>query len=162
MPYRMHSEYLRKLYLDNDLAEGRYKVDGKSVSIGEHPPSHYLRRHGQDHVAPWRSVYKWHALADTDVTFVLTEVGTMRIIRIQNPAIRTAAIGLRRGARPTCIAIPTHGSRRHQFMKGPGGPRGWAGSRNGRGLPVAPPEIGTPGGPYAPKCAAPGTYVHEK
>lgn len=28
MPYRMHSEYLRQLYLGNDLAEGRLWVGG--------------------------------------------------------------------------------------------------------------------------------------
>jgi polyhydroxyalkanoate synthase len=27
MPYRMHSEYLRSLFLNNDLAEGRFKVN---------------------------------------------------------------------------------------------------------------------------------------
>ena len=35
MPYRMHSEYLRSLYLRNDLAEGMFFVDGKPVSVGE-------------------------------------------------------------------------------------------------------------------------------
>ena len=28
MPYRMHSEYLRRLFLDNDLAEGRFTAGG--------------------------------------------------------------------------------------------------------------------------------------
>jgi len=31
MPYRMHSEYLRKL-LANDLAEGRYEVGDRPVA----------------------------------------------------------------------------------------------------------------------------------
>ena len=33
MPYRMHSEYLRHLFLDNDLAEGRYVVDGAPIAL---------------------------------------------------------------------------------------------------------------------------------
>jgi polyhydroxyalkanoate synthase len=33
MPYRMHSEYLRKLFLDNDLAEERFTVAGKPVAL---------------------------------------------------------------------------------------------------------------------------------
>ena len=32
MPYRMHSEYLRSLFLRNDLAEGRYRVDGRRTA----------------------------------------------------------------------------------------------------------------------------------
>ena len=31
MPYRMHSEYLRRLYLGNDLTAGRYLVDGRPI-----------------------------------------------------------------------------------------------------------------------------------
>ena len=33
MPYRMHSEYLRRLFLDNDLAEGRFMVGGKPIAL---------------------------------------------------------------------------------------------------------------------------------
>lgn len=33
MPYRMHSEYLRERYLNNDLAEGRFEVGGKSTAL---------------------------------------------------------------------------------------------------------------------------------
>ena len=29
LPYRMHSEYLRQLFLHNDLAEGRYQAGGR-------------------------------------------------------------------------------------------------------------------------------------
>ena len=33
MPYRMHSEYLRRLFLNNDLAEGRYLADDRPVAL---------------------------------------------------------------------------------------------------------------------------------
>ena len=35
MPVRMHSEYLRKLFLDNDLAEGRFRVEGRPIAISD-------------------------------------------------------------------------------------------------------------------------------
>ncbi len=75
MPYRMQSEYLRRLFLDNDLFEGRYQVDGHAIALADiHVPIFAVSTES-DHVAPWRSVYKINLLGDTDVTFLLTNGG---------------------------------------------------------------------------------------
>ena len=59
MPYRMHSEYLRQLFLDNDLAEGRMTAGGRKISLADiHLPVFVIGTE-TDHIAPWRSVYKF-------------------------------------------------------------------------------------------------------
>ena len=75
MPFRMHSEYLRQLFLNNDLAENHYAVDGRPVSLRDIREPVFAVSTIADHVAPWRSVYKIQMLTDADVTFVLSNGG---------------------------------------------------------------------------------------
>ena len=75
MPARMHGEYLEKIFLHNDFAEGRYVVEGKPVAPGNIRVPIFAVGTEKDHVAPWRSVHKIHLMASGDVTFVLTAGG---------------------------------------------------------------------------------------
>ncbi|WP_172330228.1 alpha/beta hydrolase [Mangrovicoccus sp. HB161399] len=75
MPARMHTEYLRGLFLENQLARGQWRVLGHTVNLTDLDMPIFAVGTETDHVAPWRSVYKINLLTDTDVTFVLTSGG---------------------------------------------------------------------------------------
>ncbi|MFL5256832.1 MAG: PHA/PHB synthase family protein [Rhodopila sp.] len=75
MPRRMHSEYLRTMFLRNDLAGGRFKVGGRPIAIRDIRVPIFALGTAKDHVAPWRSAYKISLLARSDITFVLASGG---------------------------------------------------------------------------------------
>lgn len=76
MPYKMHSEYLERLFLNNDFAEGRFKVEGKSVAPKNIKIPAFVVSADKDHVAPWQSVYKINLMIDSErTTFVLANGG---------------------------------------------------------------------------------------
>lgn len=75
LPARMHSEYLRGLYLHNDLAEGRYRVAGEAVSLSDLRLPMFVVATERDHVSPWRSVYKLLRMTQAPVSFALASGG---------------------------------------------------------------------------------------
>lgn len=163
MPYRMHSEYLRRIFLGNELATGHYRVDGRAIAITDIRAPVFTVATEQDHVAPWRSVYKINLLADTEeLTFLLTSGG-------HNAGI---------------VSEPGHGRRGYQMASRTDrdryiDPETWqattpkqSGSwwpawqawlaRHSTASRVAPPAMGAPEKGLYALCDAPGTYVLRK
>ncbi len=159
MPYRMHSEYLRQIFLNNDLAVGRYKVGGRPIVMSEIRSPVFAVGALEDHVAPWRSVFKIHLLADAgEVTFVLTSGGHNAGIVSEpghphrNYQIATRKVGDNYVDPDTWQAntLTEDGS------WWPGWVNWLARHSSGKG---EPPQLGAPGSGYAQVCEAPGTYV---
>ncbi|EKD71534.1 MAG: hypothetical protein ACD_46C00165G0001 [uncultured bacterium] len=75
MPYKMHSEYLRNLFLNNELATGKYIINNKPIALTDIQVPIFVVATERDHVSPWRSVFKINLLTNSDVAFVLTSGG---------------------------------------------------------------------------------------
>ncbi|RYF82863.1 MAG: alpha/beta fold hydrolase [Comamonadaceae bacterium] len=158
MPYRMHADYLRNLFLNNALAEGRYLVDGRPVSLNDIDVPVFLLGTRTDSVAPWRSVYKFSLLCDADLTFVLTEGGhNAGILSEPGHAHRSHRV-LRRPADGSCVAPDDFlaASREVEGSWWPGFAQ-WLVTQSGPQR--RPPATGAPRRGLPVLCDAPGTYV---
>ena len=75
LPAVMHSQYLRRCFLHNELANGHFAFDDRPVSLRDIRIPVFGVGTQKDHVAPWRSVFKVQRLVSGPVTFVLTNGG---------------------------------------------------------------------------------------
>jgi poly[(R)-3-hydroxyalkanoate] polymerase subunit PhaC len=156
MPYRMHADYLRHLFLDNDLAEGRLSVDGKPIALTDIRVPIFAVGTVRDHVAPWRSTYKVHLSVDTDVTYVLTSGGhNVGIVSEPGHEGRSFQIMTRRSM--DHYMDPETYLTEAPRKSGSWWPEWVAWLAEHSGVATEPPPMGAAG--YAPLCDAPGTYV---
>jgi polyhydroxyalkanoate synthase subunit PhaC len=169
MPYRMHSEYLRSLYLKNDFSEGRFEVDGKPIALQDVHLPMFVVSTELDHVSPWRSVYKIHLLTDSELTFVLTtgghNVGVVNppLARTEPPIKARHPISYRIGMRAADgnYVDPDAWLAKVQRHEGSWWPalQEWMGAHSSE--PVAPVPLGGRGqSRLMPIAQAPGMYVH--
>jgi polyhydroxyalkanoate synthase len=163
MPCRMHAEYLRGLYLNNALARGEFRAEGRAVDLAAIRVPMFVVGTETDHVAPWKSVYKARGLTRSpDYTFLLTSGG-------HNAGI---------------VSGPAHPRRRHRVRTWSNehdtlSPEAWfetTPSQAGSWWPVwdhwlgahssaervPPPDMGSASAGYPPLADAPGQYVLEK
>jgi polyhydroxyalkanoate synthase len=161
MPWKMHTEYLYGLYLQNDLAHGRFKVDGGAISLGDiHVPVFAVGTE-TDHVAPWPSVFKVDRLVGSDeVTLLLTNGGhNAGIVSGPSHPKRHYRMLTRRAGEPSLAAEKwAHTAPRKQGSWWPA----WLEWLGAHSTPerVAPPRMGAPDLPSLGD--APGEYVKQK
>jgi polyhydroxyalkanoate synthase subunit PhaC len=159
LPYRMHSEYLRKLFLHNDLAEGRYLVEGKPIALSDIRTPMFIVGTLRDHVAPWKSTYKIHYQVDADVTYLLTSGGhNAGVVAPPSQQGHFYQTKTKPAGAPYIgpdewlkVAPRTDGSWWPEWMR-------WLGARSGE--PCEPPRIGVVGADGESLPDAPGDYVH--
>jgi polyhydroxyalkanoate synthase len=161
MPFRMHSEYLRKLYLNNDLAEGRFVVDDKPVTVADIRQPIFAVGTLKDHVAPWRSVYKLNMFVDTDITFALTSGGHNAGI-VSEPGHPHRSYRIRTHNEHDRHLDPESWEAETPLREGSWWPEwtNWLAARSGE--PVDPPAMGNVEAGYGPLADAPGTYVLQR
>ena len=160
MPARMHSEYLRGLFLENRLTAGRFAVEGRVIALKDISAPLFVVGTESDHIAPWKSVYKTRLFTDGDLTFVLTSGG-------HNGGI---------------LSEPGHPRRHYRIGHRPADalyvdPDSWLAAvepRQGSWWPewidflsrqssgkTRPPSMGAPASGYKPLEPAPGRYIHQ-
>ena len=163
LPYKMHSEYLRKLFLNNDLVEGHYTMNGKTLSLEDIDLPIFAVSTLKDHVAPWKSVYKIHFFTDTDtdITFILTNGGHNSGV-VNEPGHPGRSYQLMEHTKGEKDISPEEWQQNAPHNEGSWWPawQEWLANRSGEmGLP---PSMGNPKQGYKILCDAPGTYVLQK
>jgi len=158
MPYRMHSEYLRKLFLRNELSSGHFRVGGRPVWLTDiHVPCFAVATTA-DHVAPWRSVYKVHLLP-LDVTFVLTKGGhNAGILSEPGHPHRDYRIHHRPQGTPAVSTGEWLAQAERREGSWWSAWQDWLAAHSGE--PMAPPRMGLPGA--GTLTDAPGAYVFDR
>lgn len=163
MPYRMHAEYLQKLYLDNELAAGRFMVEGRPAALQNIRVPLFVVGAERDHVAPWKSVYKVHYLTSSEVTFALASGGHNagiisepgRANRRYRVAVKLAGAPCRTPEQWAEQATPREGSWWEAWAE-------WLATHSSVDPLSAPLVPGAPEQGYPALADAPGTYVHQR
>ena len=153
----------RSLYLNNDLAQGRFKVEGETIDLADIRVPMFIVGTETDHVAPWRSVYKISTQTSSpEFTFLLTSGGHNAgiISGPVHPKRRHRVDTRRTGAAPvgadewfaTTAAMP--GSWWPTWAE-------WLKAHSSPGR-VPPPAMGAPDAGFPPLAEAPGEYVLQR
>src|SRR4029077_11761796 len=78
MPRALHLFYLRKFYGENALSKGELTLDNVRLDLGKVKTPIYVQSSKEDHIAPYRSVYKGAKLFGGPADFPPAGAGQFR------------------------------------------------------------------------------------
>ena len=162
LPYLMHAQYLRGLFLENRLTAGRFAVEGSVIALKDLRVPMFVVGTETDHIAPWQSVYKVHLFTDNELTFLLTNGGhNTGIVSEPGHTGRHYDIATRQ-AGDRYVDAATWRSRASR-VDGSWWPQ-WESWLVARSDPqrTAPPAMGAAARGISPLCPAPGTFVLQR
>ena len=160
MPAHMHGAYLRSMYLNNDLAEGRFRVAGERIFLENIEVPAFVVATERDYIAPWPSVFKLTLILGGDVVFALASGGhnTGIVAAPDNPK---ASFRLMEHPENATHLDPDEWRAGTAPEKGSWWPA-WEAWLSGQSGPMrAPPSMGNVAAGYPPLGEAPGDYVME-
>ncbi len=162
MPARMHSEYLRGLFLENRLSAGRFAVEGRVIAMQDINVPVFALGTQRDHIAPWHSVYKVSLFTDTEVTFALSS-GGHNVGIVNPPAHRRGSFQMKTRQRGDRYIDPDTWAAEAPNHDGSWWPAwdNWLVAA-GDGKRVPPPTLGAPERHLPPLEPAPGSYVLQR
>jgi len=155
MPKRLHLDYLRRFYRENALAQGDFSLNGVALDLSKVKTPIFAQASREDHIAPYRSVYKGSRLFGGPVTFVMA--GSGHIAGVINAPAANKYQHWTNEARPDTVEAWISGAAEHPGSWWPVWAK-WLAERSGAEVPARDPAKGK----LKPIEDAPGSFVKVK
>ncbi len=152
MPKVLHLFYLREFYRDNKLAKGELTLGGERLDLSKVKIPLYVQSSKEDHIAPFRSVYKGARLFGGKTRFMMA--GSGHIAGVINAPVAHKYQHWTNEALPETIEEWIEGATEHPGSWWENWAE-WLAERSGPMVPARDPSKG----PLKPIEAAPGSFV---
>ena len=152
MPKTLHLFYLRQFYRDNKLAKGELELGGERIDLGKVKIPIYVQSSKEDHIAPFRSVYKGARLFGGKTRFMMA--GSGHIAGVINAPVAQKYQHWTNDALPESVDDWIAGATEHPGSWWPNW-AAWLAERSGKMIPARDPSKG----PLKPIEDTPGSFV---
>jgi polyhydroxyalkanoate synthase len=152
MPKTLHLFYLREFYKDNKLAKGELVLGGRTLNLADVKIPIYVQSSKEDHIAPFRSVYRGAKLFGGPVNFMMA--GSGHIAGVINAPVAKKYQYWTNPKMPEKVEDWLTGADEHPGSWWPNWAT-WLSERSGKKIAARDPEKG----PFKPIEDAPGSFV---